>query len=251
MIRRFNRYELKYVVDARRYRALCQDLLNFMAPDEYGDGDGFYRVVSLYYDSPDLSAYRSKLDGLKYRRKLRIRVYPGPDIRQLDSAFVEIKQRINRTVQKRRLVLTLGEAMRLCDGESLDKDFDEQDAAVASEVQFMVRVQSLKPTCVVSYRRRAFVGGRYERGMRLTFDMQLQGRMHALRLDTVAKNRYFLPPDSLVMEVKVNERVPGWAVALLAKHECELRRVSKYVAVVANETRRLTWAARHKESIYG
>jgi hypothetical protein len=253
MIKRFNRYELKYVIDAQRYRSLVQDLGQFMVPDAYGDTDGFYRVVSLYYDSPDFCSYWSKLDGLKFRRKLRIRiyVYPGQDIRKVDTAFVEIKQRVNRTVQKRRLVLPLEQAKRLCAGDEVQVDLDAADTATASEVAYMVRALRLRPQCVVSYRRRAFMGGRYERGMRLTFDMQLEGRTHALEVNELSSGTYFMPLDSLVMEVKVNERIPLWAVSLLGKHECRLQRVSKYCAALAAGKGRLNRAMDHKENIYG
>jgi hypothetical protein len=253
MIKHFNRYELKYVIDARRYRGLVEDLSNFMVPDAYGDVDGFYRVISLYYDSPDFCCYRSKIDGLKFRRKLRIRIYvfPGQDLRTVKTAFIEIKQRMNRTVQKRRLVLPVERAERLCAGDEIPDDLDAEDLATASEVAYMVRTLRLRPSCVVSYRRRAFMGGRYERGMRLTFDMQLQGRVHALHVNELATNRSFLPPGWLVMEVKVNERIPAWAVSLLGKHECRLERVSKYCGAVALGMGRLKWAMAHKENIYG
>lgn len=251
MIKRFNRYELKYIVHASRYRMLVEDLKHFMVPDDHGDVDGFYRVVSLYYDSPDRVGYWSKLEGLKFRRKLRLRIYPCPSPRDAKIGFVEIKQRINRTVQKRRLVLPLEQAKVLCSGSDVDADLDEADRAVAGEVQFMVRSLSLRPSAVVSYRRRAYMGGRYERGMRLTFDMQLQGRTQALDVDHIAKNHYFLPPDWLIMEVKVNERIPTWAVSLLAKHDCQLCRVSKYCAVVAHGAGWLDRALSYKENLYG
>jgi hypothetical protein len=251
MIKRFNRYELKYVIDPRRYRRLVADLGHFMVPDTHGDVDGFYRVVSLYYDSPDLSAYWSKIEGLKFRRKLRLRIYPGSHPRQVKTGFVEIKQRVNRTVQKRRIVLPLEEAHRLCAGDEIPTELDAADTATASEVAYMVRAQHLRPKCIVSYRRRAFMGGRYERGMRLTFDMQLQGRIHTQRVEETVRARYVLPPDRLIMEVKVNERVPRWMVALLGKHECQLQRVSKYCAVMAFGMSRLRSALSHKENLYG
>jgi len=251
VIKRFNRYELKYVIHAEKYRALVRDLEHFMAPDPHGDTDGFYRVASLYYDSPDYQFYRSKVEGLKYRRKLRIRVYPGLDIRQVDQGFAEIKQRINRTVQKRRLRLPLAAAQALCAGDFEPFDLDPMDAAVASEILFMVRAANLRPRCIVSYRRRAFMGGRFEAGMRVTFDMQLQGRIHALDLPEPARNHYFMAPDQFVMEVKVNERIPAWMVSLLAKHECQTQRVSKYCSALARGVGRLRFAISHKENRYG
>lgn len=253
MIKVFNRYELKYFIKAERYRALVADLAHFMDSDEYGDVDGFYRVISLYYDSPDYVAYRSKIEGLRFRRKLRTRIYllPGQDIAKVDTGFVEIKQRFNRTTQKRRIVLPLDQAKRLCAGEEVPDGLDARDTATASEVAYMIRAQRLKPSAIVSYRRRAFVGGRYERGMRLTFDMNLQGRTHALEVNQAADNLHLLPLDWVLMEVKVNERVPRWLVALLAKHQCNLQRVSKYCAALAMGKDRLYRALAHKENIYG
>ena len=252
MIRRFNRYELKYVIHASKYRGVAEDLLNFMTPDSYGDKDGFYRVTSLYYDSPALHFYRSKIEGLKFRRKLRVRVYPGNDISSVTSGFVEIKQRMNRTVQKRRLRLPLGEAAALCEGDFHPSVLtDKRDAVVSSEVLYMVRAMHLRPKCVVSYRRQAFMGGRYEQGMRVTFDMQLQGRVHGLVVNEAARNHFFLPPDWYVMEVKVNERIPTWMTSLIAKHNCQIQRVSKYCSALAAGRKRLEFRLSHKENIYG
>ena len=108
MIRkRFNRYEIKYGLPVGAVRAILPDLRRFLGRDAYGSEHGFYSVSALYFDTPDLDCYLNKLDGLLYRRKLRIRIYPD----RLDGpAFVEIKQRVNRTVQKRRLPMTLQDA---------------------------------------------------------------------------------------------------------------------------------------------
>ncbi|MBN1772730.1 MAG: polyphosphate polymerase domain-containing protein [Deltaproteobacteria bacterium] len=245
IVRRFNRYELKYVLHVRQVAPLVRDLLHFMAPDEHADDDGAYRVTSLYYDSPDLHFYRAKLDGLRYRRKLRVRVYPGArGVDESSPAFVEIKQRMNQTVQKRRIVLPLGTALEHCAGH-IDgaAGGDAADVAAGSEIQYMVRALRLRPTCVVTYRRRAFVGSRYERGMRVTFDTLVSGRTTVLDLTAPARCRPILPETAVVMEIKVDDRVPDWATSLVARHECVLQRVSKYCLSVAAGLRR-TDAAR-------
>jgi hypothetical protein len=248
MTRRVNRYELKYVVDARRHDELVHDVRQFLVPDPRGDSRGVYAITSLYYDSPDREAYRSKIEGLKFRRKLRLRVYPpGGDVREVSEGHVEIKQRINRTVQKRRLVLPLRDAVALCRGDEPPGVLDSLDAEVASEVRYMVRAQWLRPTCIVSYLRQAFVAERFDKGMRVTLDTNLRGRMTALRVDERAMNRFFIPPDRLVLEVKVNERIPHFMVALLARHECVLTRLSKYCAVVKSESARLDLALERRE----
>jgi SPX domain protein involved in polyphosphate accumulation len=236
VIRRFNRYELKYIVPMAKVDAICEDLKGFTVPDDH-DGERGYRIVSLYYDSPDHDCFWAKIEGLKFRRKLRLRVYPAGDIERTTAGMVEIKQRMNRTVQKRRLELPLAEAELLCAGTLPRGDLDPLDLQVATEVQYMVRAMHLRPTCITTYMRRAFVGGLYDSGLRITFDMNVGGRAHALEVGLSASNRLFLPPDWSIMEVKANDTVPDWVTSLLGRHGCQIHRVSKYCAVLVNERR--------------
>jgi SPX domain protein involved in polyphosphate accumulation len=234
MIRRFNRYELKYVVTAKEVERIISDLNSMTRPDAHGGREG-YRVVSLYYDSPDLDFFWAKIEGIKFRRKLRIRIYPADDIEAVEQGMVEIKQRINRTVQKRRLKLPLSLAEQLCRGSSLENcELDTMDRQVASEVQYMVRAMHLKPTCITAYRRIAFVGGQYDAGLRITFDLDVSYRVHELKTNRDAKNHLFLPQEWSIMEVKADDAVPDWVTSLLARHGCQLRRVSKYCAGLAS-----------------
>lgn len=234
MIRRFNRYELKYIVPLTDVDAIAADLESMTVPDEHG-GERGYRVTSLYYDSPSYDFFWAKIEGIKFRRKLRVRIYPGEDVTSVSEGMVEIKQRINRTVQKRRVKLPLPQAELLCSGVLERDDLDVLDQQVASEVQYMVRAMHLRPTAITSYRRRAFVGGQYDAGLRITFDTGVGGRTYALVVNDDAPSHLFLPPDWSIMEVKVNDAVPDWVTSLLARHNCQLRRVSKYCAVLANE----------------
>jgi hypothetical protein len=249
---RINRYELKYVIDVRRYQALHDELLNFMQYDRHADANGFYRLRGLYYDSPDFACYRAKVDGLRHRRKLRLRVYlPNADAPCPSVAHVEIKEREDRTVRKRRVILPLDQARALCAGEAPPGPLDPLDAAAAGEVQYLVRALHLRPAAIVAYRRQAFVSNKNDPGVRLTFDSDLTGRTWALDVAAQAKDRLFLPPGRLIMELKVNDRVPDWMTAILARHDCVVQRVSKYCVVLAGNMARLRLALRHKEYPYG
>jgi SPX domain protein involved in polyphosphate accumulation len=232
MIKRFNRYELKYIVRIDEVERIIEDLRSMTEPDAHGGLEG-YRVVSLYYDSPGLDFFWDKIEGIKFRRKVRLRIYPGEDIEAVEEGMVEIKQRINRTVQKRRLKLPLEEAEQLCAGSLERDDLDPLDRQVASEVQYIVQAMHLMPTCITAYRRRAFVGGLYDAGLRITFDVDVGCRVHGLKVNHNTENHLFLPPDWSIMEVKANEAVPDWVTSLLARHGCQLRRVSKYCAGLA------------------
>ena len=228
-IKRFNRYELKYVLPVAKCDAIIEDLADFTTPDVHGGAEG-YSLVSLYYDSPGLDCYWAKVEGLKFRRKLRLRIYAEEDIEKTARAMVEIKQRINRTVQKKRVELPLALAEQLCTGSLEMPDLSPEDQEVVEEVRYLVHALHLRPTAITAYHRRAFVGNRYDSGLRVTFDTRLAGRMHALRVNAAADNHLIARPDLCVMEVKANDAVPDWVTSLLARHDCQLTRVSKYCA---------------------
>ena len=68
MIRKFNRYELKYVLRYQEYQKILPYLFQNMRRDKYADETGKYQISSLYYDTPDQTFYFDKIDGIKYRR---------------------------------------------------------------------------------------------------------------------------------------------------------------------------------------
>ena len=73
MIRRFNRFELKYVIASELRDRLWDEMRLHMSPDREGGDAGIYRVTSLYHDTSIFACYRAKLDSINFRRKLRIR----------------------------------------------------------------------------------------------------------------------------------------------------------------------------------
>lgn len=235
MIRRFNRYELKYILPIWRRDRIIAELDGFAEPDEHGGREG-YRLVSLYYDSPGLDFFWAKVDGLKFRRKLRQRIYVDNTGSSPQTTMVEIKQRTNRTVQKRRLELPMDMAEALCAGRiGVDalEPLDALDREVASEVSYLVEAMQLRPAAITAYRRLAFVGNRYDPGVRITFDMELTGRVKDLTLRHAAPNFALLGQDYCVLEVKSDEKVPNWVTSLLARNGCQVQRMSKYCAAIA------------------
>ena len=233
MIKRFNRFELKYLIGGKVRDALLPDLLPYVVPDPEGGESGTYKVTSLYYDTDDLYFFRSKIEGIRFRRKVRIRQYGDFSAAPDALTMLEIKQRIGRTTQKRRLALPLAESVALCKAE-LERTWDDaRDREVAGEIEFLVRNLRLRPTCLVSYVRQAFMGGRYEPGLRVTFDQNLWASPGADGF-TPGTRHHFLSPDLLVMEVKANDAVPQWVSRMLARHGCEIERFSKYVTGIAH-----------------
>jgi len=224
------RYELKYVLDQSQYQALFGVLAGHMQPDPHGDEAGRYLVTSLYYDTQDYKAYWDKMDGLRFRRKLRLRVYDTPVITPEITCSVEIKQRTNRTVLKKRVVLSYASAMELCEMRDGINGVPGSGQAVMDEVRYLCSVQRLRPACVVSYERQALMGTERDPGLRVTFDTTMKGRVHdlSLLLPGTAADRYFLPPPRCIMEIKADGYVPYWLTKLISEQRCTPQSVSKY-----------------------
>jgi SPX domain protein involved in polyphosphate accumulation len=112
----FNRYEIKYFVDELKVPELRRELSARMDSDPFSPLGG-YPVTSLYYDTPDLRFYWEKIEGLKFRRKLRLRLYGLPEECTDETPVqIEIKQRVNRVTQKRRIALPYGVTQRWLNG---------------------------------------------------------------------------------------------------------------------------------------
>jgi SPX domain protein involved in polyphosphate accumulation len=227
-IRSFNRYELKYLIHASEISGIVADVLRQMSPDNYGDATGSYVISNLYYDSPGLHMLRSKIVGNNFRRKLRVRTYGRADGAPPTMAMAEIKQRLGRTTQKRRVMVTLDEALQLCDGQRSQTWDDATDQTVAEEISGLVLALGLRPACTISYRRRAFVGSRNEPGLRVTIDTDLWGAPPRLDFYAQRPTSFLIPRDWSILEIKVDNRVPHWINELVTRHDCQLRRVSKY-----------------------
>ncbi|WP_338325600.1 polyphosphate polymerase domain-containing protein [Streptomyces hoynatensis] len=224
----FNRYEIKYLIPVEEVAPLREDLARRLQGDPFSPPGG-YGVWSLYYDTPQLRFYWEKIQGLKFRRKLRIRHYGDLSSLTDDSpVYVEIKQRVNRVTQKRRLRLPYRAARLLCDRRTA-VDHAEQERAFVQEVLDLAVRLDLRPTAVTGYQREALVGRDQDTGLRVTFDRRIRGRDRDFHLGTQgAENRFIIPPRLAVMEIKVNERVPYWITDLTAKRNLSVVRVSKY-----------------------
>ena len=234
-IKEYSRYELKYLLNKEQCATLSKLMAGYMTLDAHGDAQGRYAITSLYYDTVDYKAYWDKVEGHKFRRKVRVRLYGDRVIGPDSQCFVEIKQRINKTLQKKRVILPYETATALCGaGAEVQAELSEADRAVVSEVRYLQSTLQLQPACVVSYDRLAFEGSEYDPGLRVTFDTNLKGRVHDLSLlaEGSSENHYFIPPGWCVMEVKVNYRVPYWLTELVARYGCTLRRISKYCAAL-------------------
>lgn len=222
----FSRREQKYLITRYQYGQLVKCLMNYMRFDKYGH-NGMYHVSSLYFDNPEKDIYFETKNKIKYRQKLRLRVYDEVD--QNGTAFFEIKQKHNNVVNKRRLLMPLDEAYRyLENGSEQDlKQYKTSNVQVLKEIDYFISFYNLQPEMIVSYRRHAF-HGLEDPELRLTFDLDLKCRNKDLALENGHYGTNFIDEDLVILEVKVNDSVPLWLARYLQKLNCEQRSASKF-----------------------
>ncbi|HEX6683209.1 MAG TPA: polyphosphate polymerase domain-containing protein [Candidatus Limnocylindrales bacterium] len=223
----FNRYEIKYLVPTSRLPALRDELRSRLDRDSFCSESG-YGVWSVYYDTRQLRFYWEKIEGLRFRRKLRLRHYGDRfSVDDDTTVYVEIKQRVNRVTQKRRIGLRYADARQLCDGRRLVAHQPGQ-AGFVNEVLGLVGGLDLRPAAMTGYQREAYLGRDAEIGLRVTLDHRVRGRDRDFHLGSDAENRLIIPASMSVLEVKANDRVPYWLTDLAAEADLSVVRVSKY-----------------------
>ncbi|WP_245673753.1 polyphosphate polymerase domain-containing protein [Actinoplanes rectilineatus] len=223
----FNRYEIKYLLPSDQVTVLREHLVRRLDFDSHG-ANGGYGVWSTYYDTRDLRFYWEKIEGLKFRRKLRVRHYGDRfNVGDDTTVHIEIKQRVNRVTQKRRVALPYHLARQLCDGRQM-VEHDRSQRAFLEEVLELIHTLDLRPVAMTGYQREAFVGRAEDVGLRVTMDHRIRGRDRDFDFAADADNRLIVPARMSVIEFKANERVPYWLTDLAAELNMSVVRVSKY-----------------------
>lgn len=227
----FQRYELKYLIPFDKYQAIAKELIESgkMRYDKFGDGFGRYNIVSLYFESDDKKIYYETRNKLRFRQKLRLRVYDDATIN--GPAFLEVKQKFNKVVNKRRTMIKLADAYDYIkygrNNENGLEAYNPSNPQILEEVEAFRTLYDLKPRLVVSYDRQAF-HGIDDPDLRVTFDYNLTTRDDNLRIEDGPYGINFVDPNLSVMEVKVSQSVPFWLARLLSEYECPRKSVSKF-----------------------
>ena len=195
------RHELKHSISQGEDRILSSRLRKLFSRDLNAGPDGSYRISSLYFDTPNDTALRQKLDGVNCREKFRLRYY-GDD---LSFIRLEKKYKINGLCGKRSTRITQEQVEMLLSG---DIGFLLSGDALMQELYSKMKGQLLVPRTIVTYDREAFL---YEPGnVRITLDRNLR---------TGLASREFLDPDVFhapvsdgvtVLEVKYDELLPNF-----------------------------------------
>lgn len=239
----FSRREVKYLIPFETYEAIAREIAAHMRFDRFGT-DGKYNIVSLYFDSEDGRIYSETRNKLRFRQKLRLRVYDDADL--TSTAFLEVKQKYNNVVNKRRTGLPLHAAYDYIYG---GRDVVEAatNPQIFREADHFRELYNLAPQVVVSYDRQAFHGIR-EDDLRVTFDYNLRCRSDDLNIENGPHGTHFIDPGLVVMEVKMSSSIPLWLTEILSAHGLRKEGVSKFCTSIDVEKKGIEHAVNEKRT---
>lgn len=227
------RWELKYLLPLKDARSFMGELEDHCVRDKHVDETGSYEICSLYYDTPDLRFYFDRVESVGFRRKIRFRSYNHSG--QSKALFVEIKERHKSMISKKRINLidsNFLERYREHDKIPLPDILSRlEDGAEAREMAYLHKRLGLVPVVMVRYIREPLIPV-FEKNMRLTLDTNITAGGTRLNIRDKNGERFLLPPDYGIFELKTNHNIPMWLQSILLRHNMTQTRFSKYCLAV-------------------
>lgn len=223
-IRTFKRLEDKFLIDKNQFVLLTERLNKLMEYDEFCQ-NGTYKILNIYFDSPDGEVIRKSVQKPFFKEKLRLRSY-GVPLSGDSPVFLELKRKSAGIVNKRRATLTYNEAIRYIEKGEKPKTTDYLSGQVLNEIDYFLEKSGAVPKYFLSYDRIAMFG-KHDKNLRLTLDNNIQARRDELSLSAGCFGRQLLPPDTWLMELKFLGAIPLEFVRILSELHIYRRSFSK------------------------
>ena len=222
------RQELKYLVHYSVRELLLERWGRYLRRAPFTDERAMTPILSQYYDSPTLSFYEEKLDGVALRNKVRLRVY-SQGFTPKQTAFLEIKHREGDLVRKYRELIPEFEPAHL------DPDtWTFKTANMESAFRTLLERYRLRPSAQTYYQREAYEG-LVESDVRVTFDSNLIGLHPGERLQRqvmLDRSRSLMPDTLQILEIKANNGIPRWVNEGVVAAELIQKTIPKYITAV-------------------
>jgi len=225
-----SRYEYKYRITSKMIPQIRDFSKPFTTVDPHlkDVNDNKYTVRSIYFDTPSLDFYYEKMDGLKIRKKLRVRTYNEMN----DFAFLEIKRKFVNCVAKERSKLPFIVIERLINTpEESAIEYPQNDhnaRLVSGKFVYTLLKKGLLPVLLVVYEREAYVGLADDRE-RLTIDTDVRAIAEP-DLGDILNTTNFTPmiKDAGILELKFDDVMPHWMKNLAREFGLKKKSISKY-----------------------
>lgn len=228
------RYERKYLVPIDALDTFRDEISPFVRPDTFADcskGYPEYTVRSIYLDRYKKEAIRDKLDGLRDRKKLRIRGY---NFREEDSkVFLEIKNKIADRIFKNRALIPfnhLEDVMNFGDFSFWDEKSHRKYHDDAVKFLYNVKRFNMFPVNLIVYDREPYQG-KIDPGVRITFDKNIRSTLNPAFSELYDDIGYEYPwKNHFILEIKYFDApMPSWAKSIVHRYELKAEALSKYV----------------------
>jgi SPX domain protein involved in polyphosphate accumulation len=210
----FRRREQKYILSGQQRQALLELMAQRMVPDKFSRS----YVRSVYFDTPDRRIIRRSLEQPVYKEKLRLRSYGDRS-----EVFLELKKKYKGIVYKRRVSLTLEEAMAYMADPSARLDKGQ----IGREIDYVKDFYgALEPTVYLYYDRLAWKCP--DDPLRITLDWNVGYRLDDLDIASDSPTKPLLEPDKSLLEIKTPTAMPLWLTAFLSEQGIYKTSFSKY-----------------------
>lgn len=222
----FQRYEKKFYITRAQYEHLLPVVLEHMDPDQYCIDGKSYNLVNLYFDDDEDTVIINSILKPRYKEKLRLRCYGAP---ASDDTIVyfEIKSKLYGTVVKRRTGMRYADALEYIEtGKRPQTDIYIYNQ-VTDEIDELLKRRPCKPRLIISYDRHAYFL-RDDPAVRLTFDENIMTKRDDLNLSHYKGGEYLIPPNDLILEIKVPYSIPLWLSKALSDEGVFITSFSKY-----------------------
>lgn len=221
------RAEMKFLIPEYLHTEMRQLLREQMLYDRHTDEDHDheYNVRSLYFDDFYGSAYEEKQQGIRLRKKYRIRTYDCGE----KSISLECKHKDGAYVGKESVRITKEEYERIIAGEITF--LLKKEEPLAQEFFVDARRNLLRPRVIVEYDREPFVCK--VGNVRITFDKKIRALSWREDLfDPCAQSFAVLPQGQMILEVKYTDILPEKIRKLLWSFDLTQTSASKYCMCV-------------------
>ena len=227
------KYEYKYLVPNEKLDTLRSSIRPFVFNDKYMDlaGSEGYTVRTIYFDTPGYEYFHEKIDGLKIRKKVRIRGYNQCDPESI--VYFEIKRKDEKKVSKNRSPVKFSDLGKMFSNNDyyhyvISENGDQREREDMRRFLYYLYRDILQPTVLVVYEREAFFG-KYDQTVRLNFDKNLRMSMQPSLSRLYEEDYVYYPiPDHLVFEVKFYHSFPSWLKNIIYSLELQRGAFSKY-----------------------
>lgn len=236
------RLEYKFLVSNDNLERLRKKILPYVEFDDYLKecSTKGYTVRSIYFDSSNFNYYHEKIDGIKIRKKLRIRSYDN--LTDNNLVFLEIKNKYENFIGKNRAPLkyhNLSELLKTKEVSTYTVTSNGYTNSVKDGEKFFHHIlkDDLKSTMLIVYEREAFYS-KFDKSLRITFDKNLRffeyPKINRLYSD---EDLEYAIPNHFVLEIKFDNGYPLWLQNIVQEFKLFRRSVSKYTICIDSSNR--------------